>query len=316
MKKLMTSLLVFMFFLMAFAQVYAVIDVDASGIDPSEKEYIKIRQLLVQVRENPLREESFDYLEKAISLCNRKSSKAELYFLMSQIKQHTPLKGEYKSYAESLDLQGAKDDIDKAISLDNTQAKYYSQKASVFASVRDFYNAVKCCDEAIKLDSKNSDYIYERAQYNFYMKKYDDALKDVSAALEITKKPEYYYTKAFYEKEVGKKQEALKDIEKAIEFGDKTLNYYLYIRTRAELRLELGIKEEEAVKDLDTVIEKEKYNDNNKYWAHTIKGQFLETKEEYAKALESYKAAEKLTELKTFFQNKIKFLENKLNNKE
>ena len=38
-------------------------------------------------------------------------------------------------------------------------------------------------------------------------------------------------------------------------------------------------------------------------------------KEEYAKALESYKAAEKLTELKIFLQNKIKFLENKLNNK-
>ena len=38
-----------------------------------------------------------------------------------------------------------------------------------------------------------------------------------------------------------------------------------------------------------------------RYWAYTIKGQFLETKEEYDKALESYKAAEKLTELKTFF---------------
>ena len=133
--------------------------------------------------------------------------------------------------------------------------------------------------------------------------------------MEINKKPEYYGTKAFYEKEVGKKKEALRDIEKAIEFGDKTPNYYVYLRERAELRLALGLDEEEAFKDLDTVIEKEKANENNKYWAYTIKGQFLEVKEEYAKALEAYKAAEKLTELKTFFQNKIKFLENKLNNK-
>ena len=315
MKKLMTSLFVFMFSLMAFTQVYAVINVDATQIDPSEKEYIKIRQLLMQVRESPLREESFDYLEKAISLCDNKSSKAEIYFLMSQIKQHTPLKGEYKSYTESLDLQGAIKDIDKAISLDKTQAKYYDQKASIYGYVRDFYNAVKCCDKAIELDPKNSDYVYARAQFNFYMKNYENALKDVSAALEISKKPEYYGTKAFYEKEAGNKQEALRDIEKAIELGDKTPNYYVYLRTRSELRLELGIDEDEALKDLDTVIEKEKSNDNNKYWAHTIKGQFLETKEEYAKALESYKAAEKLTELKTFFQNKIKFLENKLNNK-
>ncbi|MBQ1609881.1 MAG: hypothetical protein II090_03030, partial [Elusimicrobia bacterium] len=95
----------------------------------------------------------------------------------------------------------------------------------------------------------------------------------------------------------------------------KTPNYYVYLRRRAELKFELGIDEEEALKDLDTVIEKEQINDNNRYRAYMIKGQFLEVKEEYAKALESYKAAEKLAEFKTFLQNKIKFLENKLNNK-
>ncbi len=315
MKKLVTSLFVFLFSLMAFTQVYAVIDVDATQIDPSEKEYIKIRQLLTQVKRRPLIEENFERLEKAISLCNRKSSKAELYFLMSQIRQHTPLEGEYKSYTDSLDLQGAMNYIDKAISLDKTQAKYYFQKASVYDALRDFHNAVIYCDKAIELDPKNSDYFHERAQFNFYMKNYEDALKDVSKGLEINKKPEYYGTKAFYEKKVGKKQEALRDIEKAIEFGDKTPNYYVYLRERAELKFELGINEEEALKDLDTVIEKEQINDNNRYWAYMTKGQFLEVKEEYAKALEAYKAAEKLAEFKTFLQNKIKFLENKLNNK-
>ena len=315
MKKLMTSLFVFMFSLMAFTQVYAVINVDATQINPSEKEYIEIKNLLMQVKRRPLIEENFERLEKAISLCDRKSSKAELYFLMSQIRQHTPLEGEYKSYTDSLDLQGAMNYIDKAISLDKTQAKYYDQKASVYDYLRDFYNAIKCCDKAIELDPKNSDYVYARAQYNFYMKNYENALKDVSKALEINKKPEYYGTKSFYEKEVGNKQEALRDIEKAIELGDKTPNYYVYLRRRAELKFELGIDEEETLKDLDTVIEKEQINDNNRYRAYMIKGQFLEVKEEYAKALESYKAAEKLTELKTFLQNKIKFLENKLNNK-
>ncbi len=315
MKRFITSLFSFIFLFVAVTQLYAVIDVDATRIDTSEKEYIKIRQLLMNVRENPLKEENFEYLEKAISLCTKKSSKAEIYFLMSQIKQYTPLKGNFKSYQESLDLQGAMKDIDKAISLDKTQAKYYAQKASIFGYVRDFYNAVAYCDEAIKLEPKNSDFYYDRAQFNFYMKNYEDALNDVSAALEISKKPEYYGTKAFYEKEVGKKQEALSDIEKAIEFGDKTPNYYVYLRERGELRLELGLDEEEALKDLDTVIKKEKTNENNKYWAYTIKGQFMEVKEEYAKALEAYKAAEKLTELKTFFQNKIKFLEDKLNKK-
>ena len=315
MKRFITSLFSFIFLFVAVTQLYAVIDVDATRIDTSEKEYIKIRQLLMNVRENPLKEENFEYLEKAISLCTKKSSKAEIYFLMSQIKQYTPLKGNFKSYQESLDLQGAMKDIDKAISLDKTQAKYYAQKASIFGYVRDFYNAITYCGEAIKLEPKNSDFYYDRAQFNFYMKNYEDALNDVSAALEISKKPEYYGTKAFYEKEIGKKQEALSDIEKAIEFGDKTPNYYVYLRERGELRLELGLDEEEALKDLDTVIKKEKTNENNKYWAYAIKGQFMEVKEEYAKALEAYKAAEKLTELKTFFQNKIKFLEDKLNKK-
>lgn len=315
MKKFITTLFFFIFLFVVVAQLYAVIDVDAVSIDPSEKEYIKIKQLLMQTRENPLREENFEYLEKAMSLCTKKSSKAEIYFLMSQIKRYTPLKGEYKSYTESLDLQGAMNDIDKAISLNKNQAKYYAQKADVYGVVRDFYNAIKYCDEALKLDPKNSDYFYERAQFNFYMKKYEDALKDVSAALEINKKPEYYGTKAFYEKEIGKKQDALRDIEKAIEFGDKTPNYYVYIRERAELKLELGIDEEKAFKDLDTVIEKEKSNDNNKYWAYMIKGQILEERKQYSKAVEAYKAAMDLTELKTFFQNKIKLLEEKVNKK-
>ena len=144
MKKFITTLFFFVFLFSAVTQVYAVIDVDGTRIDTSEKDYIKIRQLLMQVRNNPLREESFEYLEKAISLC---TNKAEIYFLMSQIKEHTPLKGEYKSYTDSLDLQGAMNDIDKAISLDKTQSKYYLQKASVYGAVRDFYNAVKYCDE-------------------------------------------------------------------------------------------------------------------------------------------------------------------------
>jgi len=88
--------------------------------------------------------------------------------------------------------------------------KYYFQKASVYDYVRDFHNAVIYCDKAIELDSKNSDYVYARAQFNFYMKNYEDALKDVSKALEINKKPEYYGTKAFYEKKVGKKTRSIK----------------------------------------------------------------------------------------------------------
>ena len=315
MKKIITSLFLFVFLFCTATQLYALIDVDAVNINSSEKKYTEIKELLMQVKMSPLKEENFEYLEKAISLCKRKSSKAEIYFLMSQIRQYTPLKGEYKSYTDSLDLQGAMNYIDKAISLDKTQAKYYAQKAAVFGYMRDFYNAVKFCDEAIKLDPKNSDYFYDRAQFNFYIKNYEDALNDVSAALEISKKPEYYATKAFYEKETGKKQEALNDIEKAIEFGDKTPNYYVYIRRRAELKIELGSDEKDVLKDLDTVIEKEQINKNNVYHAYILKGQILEGQEEYAKALEAYKAAVNSAEFKVFLQNKIKFLENKLNKK-
>ncbi|MBR3627360.1 MAG: hypothetical protein IKN42_00780 [Elusimicrobia bacterium] len=319
MKKIITSLLIFVFFLIFFTQLYALIDVDAVGIEPSEKKYVTIKQLLAEVRQNPLKEENFKYLEKALSLCEKNSSKAEIYYLISTIKLWTPYKNSQNEKTNSslkYDLQGAMDNIDKAISLDKNQAKYYGQKASIYSRIRDFNNAIIYCDKAIRLDPKNSDCFYERAQFNFYDKKYEDALNDVSKALEISKKPEYYYTKSFYEKELKKNQDALDDIENAIKLGgEQAINYYLYIRTRAEIKHELGFEAEEVLKDLDIVIEKEHFNQNNKYWAYLLKGKILEEHKEYSKALEAYKEALKRAESKMNLQYKIKFLEDKVNKK-
>lgn len=318
MKKIITSLLIFVFFLIFFTQVYALIDVDAVSIDPSEKKYVTIKQLLVDVRQNPLKEENFKYLEEALSLCEKNSSKAEIYYLISTIKQWTPYKNSQKEKTNSslkYDLQGAMDNIDKAIAMNKKQAKYYEQKASIYSSIRDFDNAVIYCDKAIQLDPKNSDYVYERAQFNFYNKKYEEALNDVTLALKINKKPEYYFTKSFYEKESGKNKEALEDIENAIKFGEQELNYYLYIRTRAEIKYELGFDTKDILKELDFVIEKENFNQNNKYWAYFIKGKILEGQGQDKQAIESYKAALNLIENKIYLQQKIKFLEDKINNK-
>lgn len=321
MKKIITGLLVLMFFLVSFSYLNAAyVNIDNLDIDSSEKNYVKIKQLLLFVQNNSDNNKKNEFAKEAISLSTKKSTKAEIYYFVSTIKEWTVLdkfkdKTTTRISPEVCDLQGAMENIDKAISLNKKQAKYYEQKASIYSSIRDFDNAVIYCDKAIQLDPKNSDYVYERAQFNFYNKKYEEALNDVTLALKINKKPEYYFTKSFYEKESGKNKEALEDIENAIKFGEQELNYYLYIRTRAEIKYELGFDTKDILKELDFVIEKENFNQNNKYWAYFIKGKILEGQGQDKQAIESYKAALNLIENKIYLQQKIKFLEDKINNK-
>ncbi len=316
MKRLMLSLLLFVFFLLSFTQVYAAIDVGGIRIDPSEKEYAKIKQLVFETREYPNNEKNLEYLEQALNLCNENVSRAEVYFLISEIKLYKPVKGEFKSYQDSLDLQTPMDCIDKAISLNENEAKYYGMKARIYRKENEFENAIVFYDKAIKLITEeatdvNIDLYHNRARY-------------------IYNKAQFYCDKAECEIFIKKKKEALEDIENAIKCaGEFDFNYNYYLIKAVELKEELGVGVKNILKDLDAIIKDG--NGIKKYWAYLRKGVILEEQKKYGQAIEAYKAALDLDEndssIKEYkvklgihgqensLQNRINSLENKLNKK-
>lgn len=322
MKKIITGLLVLMFFLVSFSYLNAAyVNIDNLDIDSSEKNYVKIKQLLLFVQNNSDNNKKNEFAKEAISLSTKKSTKAEIYYFVSTIKEWTVLdkfkdKTTTRISPEVCDLQGAMENIDKAISLNKKQAKYYEQKAEIYRNKKDFQNAITFYDKAIELNPNNSKYFYERAVCKYLIKKNEDAINDLSSALKIEEKPEYYSYKSYYEKLIGKKNEALADIEKAIEIsGEDAPNYYVYIRSRAELKYELGLDLKDILKDIDIVIDGEKLNTNNLYWAYSLKGKILESQEEYKEAVEAYKKSLEFAEQKMGLQYKIKSLESKVNKK-
>ena len=315
MKKIVSFLFLCVFSLVACNQKQPV-DVGAIKIDSSEKQYIQIKQLVMNVREYPDEEKNLEYLEEALDLCEKNSSKAEIYFLISEIKLYTPLKGEFKDYISSLDLQGAMDYIDKAISLNKNEAKYYGMKARIYRKVNDFENAALFYDKAISLipeEAKdiNINLYHNRARY-------------------IYNKAQFYCDKADCENYMKKKKEALADIENAIKYaGEFDTNYNYYLTKLIELKGELGFAVKDILKDLDAVIKEG--NGIKKYWAYLRKAVILEEQEKYEQAIESYKAALNLyendpsikehkaklgiQERENSLQNIISLLENKVNNK-
>lgn len=315
MRKIVTCLFMFIFFLISCSQEHPV-DIDTISIDSSEKKYVEIKQLLMNVREYPKEEKNLKYLEKALDLCEKDSSKAEIYFLIAETKLFIPLKGEFKNYQSSLDLQGAMDSIDKAISLNKKQAKYYGMKARIYRNINDFENAIVFYDKAIKLiPEKTSD-----SNRNLYHNK----------AFYIYNKAQFYFDKSECEKIIGKKKEALADIENAIKYaGEFDVNYNNYLTARIELKEELGFDIENILRDLDIIIDED--NKIKKYWAYLRKAVILEEHKEYAQALQAYKAALELSEkepsvreykavigvrdYKNSLQNIINLLEDKVNNK-
>lgn len=291
------------------------IDVGAITIDPSEKQYVQIKQLVMEIREYPNDEKNPEYLEQALNLCEKDLSKAEIYFLIAESKLYKPVRGDFKSYPSSLDLQGAMDYVDKAISLNKNEPKYYGLKAHIYRNVNAFENAIAFYDKAIKLIYKEAD-----VNTNLYHNR----------AMYIYNKAQFYCDKAECEKAVKKNKEALADIENAIKYaGEFDSNYNFYLKEAIELKEELGIDVKVILKGLDDIIKEG--NGIRKYWAYLRKGVILEKQEEYAQAKEAYKAALNLYEndpsIKEYkmkigvkerensLQNIIDSLETKINNK-
>ena len=130
------------------------------------------------------------------------------------------------------DLDGAMEDIDKAISMvKKPNSAYYAQKAWVYLEKKESKNAIEYLKKSLKIDPNDGYalglymYIaYANEDYNGVIRlsrrllKYDPSAKYNPALYAI-------YSKALYKK--GKKTEALKQIEKAIEIEPHDKEYLL-----------------------------------------------------------------------------------------
>ena len=128
------------------------------------------------------------------------------------------------------DLDGAMEDIDKAISIiKKPDATYYTQKAWIYYEKNDYNNAVEYLRKSLKIDSNNGYALglfmfmaADNEDYKMVIKTARRLLKvdpaaDCNHALYAT------YAKALYL--TGKKKEALTQIEKAIEIEPSDEDY-------------------------------------------------------------------------------------------
>ena len=76
-------------------------------------------------------------------------------------------------------------DLDKAISLDHSNAYLYYNRANIYALQKNYSKAIADYDKAIDLDPRLAEAYYNRGLAYIYSKKTEQGIKDLSKAGEL-----------------------------------------------------------------------------------------------------------------------------------
>ena len=119
-------------------------------------------------------------------------------------------------------------------------------------SIKKYKEAIKDFTKAIELNPKNDKYFYKRGECQESLKKDKMAIKDFSKAIELNpKNDKYFYKRGVFQESLEKDKKAIKDFSRAIELNPKCIKYFY---KRGEFLLSLK-KYEEAIEDFSVVIE-------------------------------------------------------------
>lgn len=144
------------------------------------------------------------------------------------------------------EYQRALNDFSFAIQIENN-ADDYAKRGLLNGKIEKFDEAIKDLSKAIELNPEWVDYYLKRAQIYFLMEKYDDALKDASTAQDLNAIiPDPYTLSATIYLKMGKFDEALDQIDSAINFAPEEAQLYA---TRGLIYYKLN-KSGEAIADL------------------------------------------------------------------
>ena len=162
-------------------------------------------------------------------------------------------------------------------------------KQLAIAGKKDFENKnynqqIKKMNWLIRLNPIPSNYSLRSDAFS-NLKQYDNAIRDISKAIEINPKyADFYRSRAYYYTEIGKRDLAIEDYNSAIKLKFNSKSDYLLFLFRAQ-RLEDKEEYKLAIIDYDIVIE----NVPEEIEAYVGKGICLNRLKEYEKSIETYK---------------------------
>ena len=95
-------------------------------------------------------------------------------------------------------------DVDRALSIDSTVSYFHSVKGDFFFAKGELRNARLSFEDALRFDDTNSDALVKLGEVNFYLRRYEEALKHINDALrEDDQLAQAYFLKGYIFKELG-----------------------------------------------------------------------------------------------------------------
>lgn len=172
-------------------------------------------------------------------------------------------------------------DIQKAILLDSTPAKYYVLLSEIYFKQNDPVRAIKSLRKAELQEPKNTDILLALCKYYFYLQEYNNALAYADKVLQLNKHlSEAYFLKGLIYKDLGKAEEAISHFQTAVE---KNPEHY-------EAYMQLGLLTEKQDKTIASAYYDNALRlDSNSSEARYAKALLLQQQNETEKAKQVYR---------------------------
>lgn len=206
-------------------------------------------------RENGIKEIMSAYMYRGNSYLEMDSTKLAIRDyseVLLKFGKHPPaFRMRAMAHEKRGEYQHALNDFSFAIQIENN-ADDYAKRGLLNGKIEKFDEAVKDLSKAIELNPEWVDFYLKRAQIYFLMGKYDDALKDASTAQDLNSIiPDPYTISATIYLKMGKFEEALEQIDSAINFAPEEAQLYA---TRGLIYYKLN-KSDDAIADLKKAVD-------------------------------------------------------------
>lgn len=196
----------------------------------------------------------------------------------------TPYFNRANSYYELKEYYSAQKDVKFLLSQKPDTSIVYFTQGLIAAKMFDFKFAIESFDHAIALDSINTDFRVNRGTVHYYLRQYDEALKDLAVAARINPdEPNIYNTRSMIEVAKGEIDAAFADVQKALQLSP---NHPYFLNNRGYIYLQQK-KLPEALKDIDQSI----VLDSDNAWAFRNKGIYRLMTGDYVNAIRLFEQA-------------------------
>lgn len=174
-------------------------------------------------------------------------------------------------------------DLDKALTLDTTQALYYSTVGDLLFDKKDISGSIKWFQKAISINPNDEIAHLKVAQILFYTEEYPKAFAQINLVLkQNVHNAEAYFLKALCYREMGELDKAISNFQTAVQKEPKYYDAFMQLGLLYTKR-----KDPLALQYFDNAIRVDSMNTE----AHYAKAMFFQGQGKFEKAKEIFKEA-------------------------